>query len=94
MAHSACCLLARAQRATIHVMPDAKLLLYILAPRSAGLCMPTGRSPTMPVVHVMVHPRGLHPVEAARAYHLHAEEGLSLDSVCDEVRNMEGNMPS
>lgn len=56
--------------------------------------MPTGRSPTMPVVHVMMHPRGLHPVEAARAYHLHAEEGLSLDSVCDEVRNMEGNMPS
>lgn len=42
----------------------------------------------------MVHPRGLHPVEAARAHHLHAEEGLSLDSVRDKVRNMEGNRPS
>ena len=48
----------------------------------------------MPVVHVTVHPRGLHPLEAARAYRLHEEEGLSLDSVCDEVRNMEGNRPS
>ena len=48
----------------------------------------------MPVVSVTVHPRGLHPLEAARAYHLHEEEGLSLDSVRDEVRNMEGNRPS
>ena len=48
----------------------------------------------MPVVSVTVHPRGLHPLEAARAYHLHEEEGLSLDSVRDEVFNMEGNRPS
>ena len=56
--------------------------------------MPSDLSPTMPAVHVTVHPRGLRPLEAARAYHLHEEEGLCLDSVCGEVRNMEGNRPS
>ena len=56
--------------------------------------MPTDLSPAMPVAHVTMHPRGLHPLEAARAYHLHEEEGLSQDSVCDEVRDMEGNRPS
>ena len=34
--------------------------------------------PTMPTVHVTVHPQGLHPTEAARAWHLHAEEGMSI----------------
>ena len=57
-------------------------------------CAPAGPSPTMPIAHDMVRPHGLHPVEAAKAHHLHAEEGLSLDSVRDKVRNMEGNKPS
>ena len=29
--------------------------------------------PAMPTVHVTVHPQGLHPTEAARAWHLHVE---------------------
>jgi hypothetical protein len=38
----------------------ASFLLILLRPvaRSAGPCMPTALSPTMPVVHVTVHPRG------------------------------------
>ena len=48
----------------------------------------------MPTVHVTVHPRGLHPVEAARAWQLHKEEGMRLDDVCDEVVNMVGEAPS
>jgi hypothetical protein len=38
----------------------ASFLLILLRPvaRSAGPCMPTAVSPTMPVVHVTVHPRG------------------------------------
>ena len=42
----------------------------------------------MPTVHVTVHPRGLHPAEAARAWKLHFEEGLAIRDVCDEVVNM------
>ena len=37
--------------------------------------------PAMPIVHVTVHPRGLHPAEAARAWHLHVEEGMSIRDV-------------
>ena len=44
--------------------------------------------PAMPTVHVTVHPRGLHPTEAARAWHLHVEEGMSIRDVCVEVLNM------
>ena len=48
----------------------------------------------MPTVHVTVHPRGLHPTEAARAWQLHREEGMSMRDVCDEVLNMAGDTPS
>ena len=48
----------------------------------------------MPTVHVTVHPRGLHPTEAARAWQLHVEEGMVLQDVCDEVVNMLGAKPS
>ena len=48
----------------------------------------------MPTVQVTVHPRGLHPVEAARAWQLHKEEGMRLEDVCDEVVNMAGETPS
>ena len=34
--------------------------------------------PAMPTVHVAVHPRGLHPTEAGRAWHLLVEEGMSI----------------
>ena len=37
--------------------------------------------PAMPTVHVTVHPHGLHPTEAARAWHLHVEEGMSIRDV-------------
>ena len=48
----------------------------------------------MPTVHVIVHPRGLHPVEAARSRQLHAEEGMVIQDVCDEVVNLLGEKPS
>ena len=48
----------------------------------------------MPTVHVTVHPRGLHPTEAVRAWHLHVEEGMGIRDVCDEVVNMLGQRTS
>ena len=48
----------------------------------------------MPTVHVTVHPRGLHPTEAVRAWHLHVEDGMGIRDVCDEVVNMLGQRPS
>ena len=52
------------------------------------------RADTMVVVQVTLHPRGLHPTEAARAWYLHEEEGVSLRNVCKEVVNMSGMVPS
>ena len=47
----------------------------------------------MPVVTMMVHPKGLHPLQAAKAWNKHKEEGMSLNSILTEgeVVNMEGN---
>ena len=42
----------------------------------------------MPTVHVIVHPRGLHSTEAARAWQLHVEEWMAIRDVCEEVANM------
>ena len=36
----------------------------------------------------------MHPTEAARAWHLHEEEGLGLRDVRKEVTNMAGETPS
>jgi transposase len=48
----------------------------------------------MPIVQVSLHPRGLHPTEAARAWHLHVEEGTSLNDVRKQVVNLSGSTPS
>ena len=50
----------------------------------------------MPVVTLMVHPKGLHPLQAAKAWIKHREEGLSLHHIMleGEVVNMEGNVPT
>ena len=50
--------------------------------------------PAMPTVHVTVHPQCLHHIEAARAWHLNVEEGMSIRDVCDEVVNMLRKTPS
>ncbi len=47
----------------------------------------------MPLVTIVVHPRGLHPIMQVRAYHLHVEDGMSLDKARDEVHNLQGNAP-
>ena len=47
----------------------------------------------MPHVSVTVHENGLHPTEAAKAWHLHTHEGISLDDICDEVVNLKGERP-
>ena len=73
-------------------------LLLVCCRSSQGLSSALHRilalGPTMPTVHVTVHPKGLRPTEAARAWHLHVEEGMSIRDVCDEVVNMLGNTPS
>ena len=48
----------------------------------------------MPLVSVMIHPSGLHPVEAFKAHHKHSEEGMSLDQIIEEgeVRNLSGEV--
>ena len=50
----------------------------------------------MPVVTLMVHPKGLHPLQAAKAWIKHREEGMSLNSIIQEgeVVNMERNVPT
>ena len=50
----------------------------------------------MPVVTLMVHPKGLHPLRAAKAWIKHREEGMSLNSIIQEgeVVNMESNVPT
>ena len=40
----------------------------------------------MPTVHAIVHPRGLHPTEAAHAWQLHVVEGMAIRDVCEEVQ--------
>ena len=48
----------------------------------------------MPVVSVVVHPSGLHPIEAVKAWHKHTEEGMSLDTILEEggILNMQGDV--
>ena len=47
----------------------------------------------MPVVPLVVHPRGLHPIMQVKAHHLHVEEGMSLEAVRGEVHNLQGRRP-
>ena len=49
----------------------------------------------MPVVQVVVHPAGLHPIEAVKAYYKHAEQHMSVDEIIaeGEIRNMNGDLP-
>ena len=49
--------------------------------------------PPMPVVQVTIHPRGLHPLQAAHAFHLHEQEGIPLREIWVEVTNMKGESP-
>ena len=50
----------------------------------------------MPEVTLMVHPKGLNPLQAAKAWIKHREEDMSLNSIIQdgEVANMEGNVPT
>jgi len=48
----------------------------------------------MVVVSVVVHPQGLHPFEAVRAWQKHREEGMSLNEVRSEVVKLQGQKPS
>ena len=48
----------------------------------------------MPVASVTIHPRGLNPLQAAKAWYLHKEEGLPLPAVRLEVTNALGCTPS
>ena len=73
-------------------------LLRVCRRSSHGLSLALSYSlvsrPAMPAVHVTVHPRGLHPTEADRAWHRHVEEGMSIRDACVEVLNMVGETPS
>ena len=43
---------------------------------------------------VTVHPQGLHPLEAVRAWHMYTEEESTLDEVRKQVTNVQGETPS
>ena len=46
------------------------------------------RSSAMVLVTTNVQPNGLHPLMQIKAWHMHDEEGMSLDQVRKEVPNM------
>ena len=48
----------------------------------------------MVIVSVIIHPQGLHPMEAMRAWQLHREDGYSLTGVREKVHNIQGDTPS
>ena len=48
----------------------------------------------MVLVTVCIHKRGLHPLAAARAWHLRRKEGMSLNRIRAEVVNMQNQRPS
>ena len=49
----------------------------------------------MPVLRVAIHPMGLHPVEAVKAWHKHVNDGMSLDDILHEgeIVNLHGASP-
>ena len=49
----------------------------------------------MPVLRVSIHPMGLHPVEAVKAWHKHLNDGMSLDDILQEgeIVNLHGVSP-
>ena len=49
----------------------------------------------MPVLRVSVHPMGLHPVEAVKAWQKHSSDGMSLDEILKEgeIVNLLGHPP-
>ena len=46
----------------------------------------------MPVVTMMVHPKGLHPLQAAKAWNKHKEEGMSLNSILTEALELQAGV--
>lgn len=42
---------------------------------------------------VVLHPDGLPPNESVKAWHLHTQEGYSLNDTAEEVVNMKGETP-
>ena len=49
----------------------------------------------MPVFEVTVHPNGLHPIEAVKAWRKHVEQGMSLDTIIaeGEIAALHGDVP-
>ncbi len=49
----------------------------------------------MPVVSFALHPKGLHPIEAVKAWHKWKEQEMSLDDILEEaeIQNLEGDVP-
>ena len=52
------------------------------SPQATAVCL--ARTATMPTVAITVHPAGLAPREAVRAYTKHAEEGMIIDAIIAE----------
>ena len=59
----------------------------------AALLLPRDVSASMPKVCVTVHPEGLHPIEAVKAYYKHTEDDMSIDAIVKEGAffNMKGD---
>ena len=47
-----------------------------------------------PGIEVVVHPRSLHPTEAARAYNMRHEEHMKWEEIAESTSNLEGHRPS
>ena len=60
----------------IAVLVFVRLVHVVFVQDFVNYCPSAPHCPPMPVVQVTLHPRGLHPLEAARTFHLHEEEGV------------------
>ena len=49
----------------------------------------------MPVLQVSIHPMGLHPVEAVKAWHKHVNDGMRFADILQEgeIVNLHGALP-
>ena len=48
----------------------------------------------MVVISLQYHQGSLGPLASCEAYHLHVNEGMSLEAIRDEVKNLRGERPS
>ena len=78
----------------MHIVIRAYCKLHAHIVQTACGSAPASHLLALPTVRVTVHPRGVRPMEAARAWRLHVKERLIISNVCGEVVSMLGARPS